>query len=156
MEKESTYILVVEDDETIFKTFKEILESEGYIVDVAQTGDEAIKKSRSWLYHLVLLDIKLPDIEGTELLTQLHRDTPQMRKIMVTGYPSQENAVQSLNLGANAYLTKPIAPSELLKVVEEQLKEYRDTENFSEEKVKEWIGSRGRKLVRDIKRSESQ
>jgi len=150
VEKEKESILVVDDDKNILESFKSILESEGYCVDMVESGREAIEKSKAKFYNLALLDIKLPDMEGTELLTKLHSDTPRMMKIMVTGYPSLENAVKSLNLGADAYIIKPVDPEELLKLVEEKLREQRQAEKMSEEKVAEWIESRIRKLQSQI------
>jgi len=150
VEKEKKSILVVDDDKNILESFKSILESEGYCVDMVESGREAIEKSKAKFHNLALLDIKLPDMEGTELLTKLHRDTPRMMKIMVTGYPSLENAVKSLNLGADAYIIKPVDPEELLKLVEEKLVEQKQAEKMSEEKVAEWIESRIRKLQSQI------
>lgn len=143
---EKKRILVVDDDEMILKSFKEILESRGYLVETAETGLEALEKSEVQHYDLALLDIKLPDIEGTELLVEMHEGTPRMMKVMVTGHASLKNAVESLNLGADAYLMKPVKPEELLRVVEEKLKEQEEAERMSEEKVAEWIENRIRKL----------
>jgi len=109
-------------------------------------GREAIERSKANFYNLALLDIKLPDMEGTELLTKMHKETPQMMKIMVTGYPSLENAVKSLNIGADAYVMKPVDPENLQKVVEEKLKEQEEAERMTEEKMAEWIQTRIRKL----------
>jgi len=142
-------ILVVDDDKAILKSFKSILESEGYIVDTAETGLEALEKTEAQFYNLLLLDIKLPDIEGTELLIEMHEYTPRMMKIMVTGHASLENAVESLNLGADGYIIKPVKPEELLRVVEEKLREQEEAEKMSEEKVAEWIQHRIRKLERE-------
>ena len=150
MEKEKKSILVVDDDKNILESFKSILESEGYCVDMVESGREAIEKSKAKFYNLALMDIKLPYTEGTDLLTNLHRDTTRMMKIMVTGYPSLENAVKSLNLGADAYIIKPVDPEELLKLVEEKLVEQKQAEKMSEEKVAEWIESRIRKLQSQI------
>jgi two-component system response regulator GlrR len=149
---EKKRILVVDDDETILKSFKDILESRGYLVDTAETGLEALEKSEVQHYDLVLLDIKLPDIEGTELLVEMHEGTPRMMKVMVTGHASLENAVESLNLGADAYLIKPVRPEELLRVVAEKLMEQEEAERMSEDKVAEWIESRLRKLQDKPKR----
>ncbi|MEM2225998.1 MAG: response regulator [Candidatus Bathyarchaeia archaeon] len=139
-------ILVVDDDEAILESLKTILELKGYIVDTAKTGHEAIEKSKANFYNLALLDIKLPDMEGTDLLIKLHGSEPKMMKIMLTGFPSLENAVKALNLGADAYLMKPINPKELLKVIEEKLREQWEAEVMSEEKVREWIETRLKKL----------
>lgn len=145
MENKSS-ILIVEDDANIRETLNTILQQKGYNTDTAKNGKEAIQKSKAKFFNLALLDIKLPDIEGTKLLTMIHENTPKMVKIMVTGYPSLENAVESLNLGANAYVIKPVKPDKLLALVEEKLEEQRQAEKMTEEKVTEWIKTRARKI----------
>jgi len=139
-------ILIVDDDKGVLGVIKDILELQGYRVDTAETGQEALEKTKTRYYNLALLDIKLPDIEGTQLLTRMHRDMPKMMKIMITGYASLENAVESLNLGADAYLMKPIEAEKMLKVVEDKLKVQEEAESMSQEKVTEWIKSRIRKI----------
>jgi DNA-binding NtrC family response regulator len=144
VEKKS--ILIVDDDRAILKSLGEILQLKGYSVDTAETGREALEKSKGRFYNLMLLDIKLPDMEGTELLRAVDDTLPKMIKIMVTGYPALENAVESLNLGADAYLMKPIDPKELLEVVEKKLKEQEEAEIMDAEKVKKWIKTRVQRL----------
>jgi len=139
-------ILVVDDDKAILKTFKVILEKEGYCVDTAETGAEALKKSKEAFFNLALLDIRLPDMEGTRLLSDMQRSVPRMMKIMITGHASLENAVASLNLGADAYLMKPVSPEELLKVVERTLKEQEEEEEVTQKKVTKWIETRVKQL----------
>ncbi|RJS91059.1 response regulator [Candidatus Bathyarchaeota archaeon] len=139
-------LLIVDDDETILRNLERILQMDGYEIDTARTGLEAIEKSKTNFYNLVLLDIKLPDMEGTELLRKMHETFPKMIKIMVTGYPDLENAIKSLNLGADAYLVKPVSVQKLLEVVKEKLAEQKDLEKITEEKVKDWIKTRIRKL----------
>ena len=139
-------ILIVEDDASIRATLSAILQHKGYNTDTAETGQEAIRKSKTKFYNLALLDIKLPDMDGTELLTALHGDLPKMVKIIVTGYPSLENATEALNKGANAYLMKPVDPEKLLALIKEKLDEQSQTEKMTEEKVTEWIKTRARKL----------
>ncbi len=146
MEEKKKSILVVDDDKAILKYAKGILQLEGYDVDVAETGFDAMEKSSTRYYNLVLLDIMLPDIQGTELLTKMHRTTPKMMKIMVTGFPSFDNAVEALNMGADAYLLKPVELEELLKVVKEKLYEQEEAEKMSEEQVADWINLRIQKL----------
>jgi DNA-binding NtrC family response regulator len=140
-------ILVVDDDKAILKYAKGILQLEGYDVDVAETGFDAMEKSSTRFYNLALLDIMLPDIEGTQLLTKMHRTTPKMMKIMVTGFPSFDNAVEALNMGADAYLLKPVELEELLSVVKEKLWEQEEVEKMSEEQVGDWIKTRVQKLM---------
>jgi DNA-binding NtrC family response regulator len=139
-------IIVVDDDEIILRGLKNVLELEGYHVDTAETGRNAVEKSKTRYYNLALLDIKLPDIEGTDLLIKMHDIHPKMVKIMVTGFPGLESAVKSLNMGADAYLMKPVKPRELLKVVREKLMAQEDAEKMNQEKVKEWIETRVQKL----------
>jgi len=141
-------ILVVEDDKAILKGLKGILQSEDYSVDTAETGKEALQKSKMRFFNLALLDIRLPDIEGTELLKIMHKNQPEMMKIMVTGYPSLENAVIALNQGADAYVIKPVNPEKLLDLIEEKLHEQSEAEKMTEEMVTEWIKTRARKITR--------
>jgi DNA-binding NtrC family response regulator len=136
----------VEDDANIRETLKTILQQKGYNTDTAKNGQEAIQKSKAKFFNLALLDIKLPDMEGTKLLTTMHKDLPKMMKIMITGYPSIENAVEALNLGADAYIIKPVKPEKLLALIKEKLEEQSQAEKMTEEKVTEWVKTRVRKL----------
>jgi len=144
--KDKPSILIVEDDTNIRKTLNTLLEQKGYSTDTAENGKEAIQKSKAKFFNLALLDIKLPDIEGTKLLTTMHENLPKMAKIMITGYPSLENAVEAVNLGADAYIIKPVKPEKLIKLVEEKLEEQREAEKTTHEKVTEWIKTRVRKI----------
>ena len=135
-------ILVVDDDETIRTTMKAILQDEGYMVDLAATGKEAIQKTQEKSYNVALLDIRLPDMEGVELLKLLKDGIPRTRKIMVTGYPSMQNAISALNKNADAYLLKPVDVEKLLNTVKQQLIDQENERKFSEEKVAEFIESR--------------
>ena len=72
-------ILVVDDDKNIRNTFTAILEDEGYTVDLANCGKEALKKTDSSFYNIALLDIRLPDMEGVELLIKMRNTSPKMR-----------------------------------------------------------------------------
>jgi DNA-binding NtrC family response regulator len=140
-------ILVVDDDESIRSTVQAILQDEGYTVDLASTGQEAIQKTKDNKYNVALLDIRLPDIEGVELLGLLKDGVPRIRKIMVTGYPSIQNSVAAVNKRADAYLIKPVDPDNLLSVVEEQIKLQKEEENFSEKKVTEFIETRMKEIT---------
>jgi DNA-binding NtrC family response regulator len=142
-------ILVVDDDENIRNTMKAILEDEGYIVDLAATGSEAIQKTKKSAYNIALLDIRLPDMEGVELLKLIKDTVPRTRKIMVTGYPSMQNAIAALNKNADAYLIKPIDIENLLNTVKEQLQLQENEKEFSEQKVAEFIETRVKELSID-------
>lgn len=139
-------VLIVDDDENIRNTMKAILEDEGYIVDLAATGNEAVEKTQKAAYNIALLDIRLPDMEGIELLKLMKDYTPRTRKIMVTGYPSIQNAITALNKNADAYLIKPVNIEKLLNTVKEQLQLQEEERQFSEEKVAEFIETRVKEI----------
>ncbi len=142
---ENVRILIVDDDENIRRTMQTIFENEGYVVDLATTGNEAIELTRERTYNIALLDIRLPDIEGVELLNLIKDNVPKTRKIMVTGYPSMQNAISSLNKNADAYLIKPVGIESLLSTVKEQLRLQKEEKKFTEQKVAEFIEIRTRR-----------
>jgi len=123
-----------------------ILEEEGYAVDTAENGKGAIKKSKEKFYNLALIDIRLPDMEGTELLAKIKKAVPKMRKIIITGYPSLQNAIQALNKGADAYIVKPFDMDKVLETIKEQMKKQDEEKKYSQEKVKEFIEMRVKEL----------
>jgi DNA-binding response OmpR family regulator len=141
-----TRILVVDDDETIRKSISRVLETAGYTVDAAKDGKAAIQKAESNFYNLALIDIRLPDMEGTQLLTLMKETTPKMVKMVLTGSPSLQNAVEAVNKGADGYVLKPAKMDELLRVVKEHLKKQQEARVYSEEKVKEFIETRVKEL----------
>jgi len=143
---ERARILVIDDDESVRKTIAAILEEEGYFVDTAENGKEAIEKSCIKFYNLALIDIRLPDIEGTKLLTAMKETTPKMVKIILTGYPSLQNAVEAVNKGADAYVVKPVNMDNLLNTIKEHLKKQKEEKKYSEEKVAEFIETRAKEL----------
>ena len=143
---EKARILVVDDDESIRKALTAVLEEEGYIVDTAQNGREAVEKCNASYYNLALIDIRLPDMEGTRLLNAMRQDTPPIVKIIVTGYPSLSNAVEAVNKGADAYLLKPLAMGDVLRTIREHLDKQEEARKYSEGKVAEFIESRAREL----------
>ena len=114
---------MVDDDDKVVSTISSYLVLKGYSVGTASTGQEAITKCREHFFNLAILDIRLPDMEGTQLLTQLRHSEPRMMNIMLTGYPGFENSVESLNKGADAYIVKPVELEVLLKVIADKLGE---------------------------------
>jgi DNA-binding response OmpR family regulator len=123
---EKKRILVVDDDVNVLDMLKDYLTDEGYGVDTAETGEEAINKITRSFFNLALLDIKLQDMVGADVLSKIRVESPRTIVIMVTGYPSLDNAVESLNLGADAYIVKPIRPDELLQYIQAKIREYDD------------------------------
>jgi DNA-binding response OmpR family regulator len=121
-------ILVVDDDKSILRTFTRILEKSGYNIDVAETGKEAMEKAENHHYDLALVDIRLPDMDGTDLLAKLKKQLQNTVKIMITGFPSLETGVKALDEGADAYLVKPVKPQELLALLDEKMKNKKQAE----------------------------
>lgn len=143
---EPARILVVDDDESIRKTLATILKDHGYIVDTAENGKEAIEKSKANFYNLALIDIRLPDMEGTKLLTAMKDTTPKMVKIIVTGYPALNNAIEAVNKGADGYVLKPVNIDNLLSTIKEHLRKQQEAKKYSQEKVAEFIETRAKEL----------
>ena|SRR5512139_2024821 len=115
-------ILVIDDDKSILRTFTRILQKAGYEIDVAETGKEALEKAGTRSYDLALVDVRLPDMDGTDLLAKMKDAMSKTVKIMITGFPSLETGVRALDEGADAYLVKPVKPDELLTLIDEKLK----------------------------------
>jgi DNA-binding NtrC family response regulator len=135
-------ILIIDDDENIRKVLQTILEDEGYIVETAETAKKGIEESEKAFYNLALIDVRLPDMEGIELLSKLRSTKPKMRKIIVTGYPTLQNAVSAVNKGADAYVMKPFEVEKILQNIREQLKKQEEEKSYCEGKVVEFIETR--------------
>ncbi len=143
---EPARILVVDDEESIRKVLATVLKEEGYAVDTAENGKEAIRRSNAKFYNLALIDIRLPDMDGTKLLIALKETTPKMVKIIVTGYPTLQNAVEAVNRGADAYILKPFKMENVLKTIKEQLKKQQEAKKYSQKKVADFIETRAKEL----------
>ena len=140
--QEKSRILVIDDDESIREVLTILLESEGYIVDTAEDGKQAIEKTSHNFYNLAIVDYRLPDAEGTFLIKKFKETTPKMIKIMLTGYPSTKNAIDAVNNHAHAFIQKPIDPASLISKVEELLQMQQEEKAFSENKVADYIQTR--------------
>lgn len=143
---ETARILIVDDDENIRKVLTTILEDEGYIIESVGTARKAIAKTGKNFYNLALIDIRLPDMEGIELLTRMKDTTPKMRKIIITGYPTLQNAVEAVNRGADAYIIKPFDMKKTLRTLEEELMKQEEEKRYSQQKVAEFIETRVKEL----------
>ena len=139
-------VLVVDDDESIRKVLQAVLEEEGYAVETAADGKEAVGKTRRGFYNLALIDIRLPDMEGTELLTKMKQTVPRMRKIIMTGYPSLQNAIDAVNRSADAYVLKPFDMAKVLETIREQLNKQQEEKSYSQDKVADYIETRVKEL----------
>ena len=118
-------ILIVDDDIDFLGIVERILRAKGFEVETTPSASEAISRAKKSFYNVTILDISLPDIEGTELLSILMQMHPDMIAIMLTGYSSAQNAMQSLNRGAFAFLEKPLSPDHLLSEIGRGLEKQR-------------------------------
>ncbi|MEE4166481.1 MAG: response regulator [Desulfocapsaceae bacterium] len=109
-------ILVVDDELVICNGCRIILEERGHVVETCMTCSDGIAAIQKTRYDLVLLDLKLPDQDGSELLKAAHRNNGN-RIIVMSGYATVQSAVNSMKLGAIDYLPKPFTDDELLDVV---------------------------------------
>lgn len=107
-------ILLIEDEKKITQYLKKGLSESGFIVDVTHSGQEGILFANSYQYQLIILDIMLPDVDGFSVLTRLRQSKNPCLILMLTARDSVSDLVKGLNLGADDYLTKPFAFSELL------------------------------------------
>jgi len=148
-------VLVVDDDAGIRKTLSKILEREGYLVETAENGEQAIEASNRRFFNVALIDIRLPDMEGTELLQRLKKAEPKMVKVIITGYPSLNNAIEAVNKGADGYILKPFDASGLLAMIRKRLKKQRESMKYNEKKVAEYIETRVKQVELQRRRNKA-
>ena len=146
MKQKKKRILIVDDDEAVLRSIGDYLAMKGYDVDTARTGREALEKSKKGFFNLAILDIRLPDMDGTELLTKIHDTEPKMVKVMLTGYPNSQNAIDSVNEGADAYLLKPAPLEKVLKLIEQKLAEQDKETKMDKAKLVSYIESRDKEF----------
>lgn len=109
-------ILLVDDDEKILRILHRILERAGYDIETSKTAADAMKKIQRTCFDLALIDIKLPDAEGTDLLMKIPK-TSNIAKVIITGYSTVEYGEKAADYGADDFLVKPVKSEELLEVV---------------------------------------
>lgn len=119
------HILVVEDEAGMRTLLATLLEAEGYQVETADSGESALRRLRAAECDLLLTDLRMPGIDGLELLRQARRLRPDLAVIMVTGYATVDNAVAALRRGVDDYLTKPFDIDQLRRTVARTLRNRR-------------------------------
>ena len=112
-------ILLVDDDEVVRESLSFCLQQEGYQVTEAQDGLEALEKIKLSHYHIVILDLKMPDLDGTKVLQKINEIDEDANVIILTGHPSLESAVSTMKLGAVDYCTKPFNIEDIKRLVRE-------------------------------------
>jgi DNA-binding response OmpR family regulator len=115
-------VLVIDDEAAVNNNIRKILSKKGFSVDQAMTKEEALQKIEEKVYKLILLDLKIPGVQGLELLRAIREKSPETLVIIITGYASIETAKESARLGAVDYLPKPFTPDEIRKVTENAIR----------------------------------
>jgi DNA-binding NtrC family response regulator len=118
-------ILIIDDEPVIGLVCRLVLEEQGYVVDVCQTGRTGLEKSATGGYDVTLLDLKLPDMDGMEILRTIQKDRPGEYIIVMTAFSTVENAVEAMKAGAFDYLAKPFTDDELLLTVAKAMEKKR-------------------------------
>jgi len=122
-------ILVVDDEKNIRRTFAMVLEGEGYTVATAETGEDSLVQYREHRPDAVILDVKLPGIDGIEVLRRVKKTQPAIEVIILTGHGSEADKKVCMELGAFAYLQKPVDIDELsgtIKAAHDKIRRTRD------------------------------
>jgi len=107
-------ILVIDDEKGIRNTLKEVLEYEGHQVDVAGNGPEGLELFRGSNYDIVLCDIKMPEMDGIEVLEKLNAYSPDAPVIIISGHGNIDTAVEAIKKGAYDFIEKPLDLNRLL------------------------------------------
>lgn len=121
MTKNPPHILVVDDEKDTCMLLSQVLEREGYIVDSANSGTEALEILKKKKIHLVLTDLKMPGMNGLELIREARKMKNKTRFIMMTAYGEIETYLDAINIGAFDYLNKPMELNDVRNAVKKAL-----------------------------------
>jgi len=121
MKTDNRHVLIIDDERPVLMTLEALLKRHGYQVDTAPTATQGLKALRSKPPTLVLLDLRLPDADGLEMLERIKTELPEVQVIILTAHDSLHNAIESIKRGAYHFISKPYAPEELLSLVEKAL-----------------------------------
>jgi len=122
---ENVNLLIVDDQEELCEVLKDVFQDIGYQADAVQRGKEAVAKAEQTFFHVVLIDIILPDMSGIEVLKRVKEVSPQTEGIIITGNTSLKNSIDALSIGAFSYLIKPLDLDEVRAVIRNALEKQR-------------------------------
>ncbi len=114
-------IIIVDDDKSILKVFTRVFEKKGYQVTTAENGKDSLDKLGHFRYNVALIDVRLPDMMGTDILSMIQATSPETIKIVFTGSPYLDG-VTEMNQYMDAFFIKPIKPELIIDILEEKLK----------------------------------
>jgi two-component system NtrC family response regulator len=118
-------VLVIDDERTVCISCKRILEEEGFQVEFVMSGQEGVKRATGGEWDIILLDLKIPDMSGMEVLEYIHHDRPDLLIIIITGYATIQTSIEAIKKGAFDYIPKPFTPEELTLAVTKALEDRR-------------------------------
>jgi len=121
MKTDNRHVLIIDDERPVLMTLEALLKRHGYQVDTAPTATQGLKLVKSKPPKIVLLDLRLPDADGLEMLDRIKTELPKVQVIILTAHDSLHNAIESIKRGAYHFISKPYAPEELLSLVEKAL-----------------------------------
>lgn len=116
------HILVMEDDLSVAKGLEMVLGEDGFDVNLAGTGELAMEAFRNNRFDLLVADLRLPDIDGMEVIRQVREQTPETEVIVITGYGTAEKAVEAMKMGVSDFLPKPFTEEQIKAAIAEALK----------------------------------
>jgi CheY-like chemotaxis protein/ferredoxin len=122
---ETAAVLVVDDERVVRESCERVLRGDGQTVTCASDGLEGLEKCRSAIFDVVLVDLKMPGLDGMDLLRSIRDEKPELQVVILTGYSTVATATEAMKMGAFDYVTKPFTPDELCHVVREALKHKR-------------------------------
>ena len=137
------HILIMEDEEVVAKGLEMVLTEEGYNVDLAFTGEQALATFSSDKYDLLVADLRLPDIDGMEVVKRVKEQQPETEVVVITGYSSVTSAVDAMKIGVFDYLTKPFVEAEIKEAVYGALQKIQE----EEARIKGRVSSEENKLI---------
>jgi DNA-binding NtrC family response regulator len=137
--KQKPKVLIIDDNKNMRETLADILEEKGYDVVTAQTAQEAISAAGKCFFNIHLIDINLPDKTGIELLRSFKNDYPTRKNIMITANAVLKYAVDAVNIGADAYILKPIDFNNLDRTMKECLRKQQPTLEAMNERLAEFM-----------------
>ncbi|WP_457552983.1 response regulator [Desulfobacula sp.] len=116
-------ILIIDDENVICKGCKMVLNEMGYLCNYSLSGSDGLKTILKDPYDVLLLDMKLKDMDGMEILKRVKKAKPKLYVIVITGYSTVENAVKAMKLGANDYISKPFSEDDIIIAVQHAFKD---------------------------------
>ena len=114
-------VLVIDDEPMVTRSCRRILTDAGYGVGIADTGQDGLSQAVGGDFDLVMADLRLPDLDGMELVRTLHRQRPEIAIIVITGYGSVASAVEAVKLGVSDYIQKPFTPQQITDAIDQAL-----------------------------------